>query len=329
MSIGEPPPACPESLTDVIAFPSICFTFGAVAVVAFFFACLTVFKYNTVSLWSKDVHSDIISNTPWVAYFLAVTLRSAFICVQYAFEQSNSVAVVFNALALLARGLVVFCLTFALHHQYKFRTSPESRPITTSDPYAKEDRDAKMTLSATVGGYVSSANTKKPFLRRFRSLKRYFGILELIFVVFLAVYLCLGITVLFVENNFTETAYLTMYCLQQIPAIVLVVLILMKKKSTTGVQERGLTPSLRSKVFLAIAGACALIDELPITGWGRILPDNCVFYVASWDDLTHSIYGLSLVFFFLFLRSEYLRNVEQCIWKTVTSMQDRLSFEDD
>lgn len=40
----------------------------------------------------------------------------------------------------------------------------------------------------------------------------------------------------------------------------------------------------------------------------------------------HAIYGLSLVFFFLFLRSEYLRNVEQCIWNTVTSMQVRVSL---
>ena len=119
-----------------------------------------------------------------------------------------------------------------------------------------------MTLSASVGGYVSNTVTKKPLMRRFQALKRYLGILELIYTCFLFCYVCFGILVLLyvpmlrwtairrltpgtsIENTLTETIFLMVYCLQQIPAIILVVLILMQRKSATSGRSRGLKPSL-------------------------------------------------------------------------------------
>mmetsp|Transcript_19343 Transcript_19343/g.74282 ORF Transcript_19343/g.74282 Transcript_19343/m.74282 type:complete len:325 (+) Transcript_19343:144-1118(+) len=324
MSLGEEPAACPEEWTDVVAFPSICATFGLLAAASLAFAVITTCRYNTVSLWSTNMHSDIISNTPWIAYFVAVAVRSTFIALQYAFQPGDTAAVVFDALAIVSRGFVVFALTFALHHQRKFRSSPEDQLITNS----REASDAQLTLSAAVGGYVSNPSTQKPLARRLRSLKRYFGILELIYLCIFVAYLAAAVLVLCIENSVTETLFLMIYCLQQIPALILVVSIIRQKKAGTGKEGSGLNPSLRSKVFLTIAALCALVDELPITGWGRLLPDDCVFYIASWNDLVHLVYGLSLVFFFLFLRSEYLRNVEQCIWKTVSRMQDRFDFDE-
>ena len=54
--------------------------------------------------------------------------------------------------------------------------------------------------------------------------------------------------------------------------------------------------------------------------------EKCIFNGFSLMDLMEFLYGLSLLCFFLFLRGEYLRNMEECIWKTVNQIQDTFDF---
>jgi hypothetical protein len=52
-----------------------------------------------------------------------------------------------------------------------------------------------------------------------------------------------------------------------------------------------------------------------------VVAGDCTFVFASWVDLIHVFYLPTLVCFFLFIRSEYLRNMEECIWTTVSQIQ--------
>lgn len=43
-------------------------------------------------------------------------------------------------------------------------------------------------------------------------------------------------------------------------------------------------------------------------------------------DIVYTVYIVSLLFLFLFVRSEYHRNMEECIWSAVSQIQDTFDF---
>ena len=115
--------------------------------------------------------------------------------------------------------------------------------------------------------------------------------------------------------------------LQRIPIVVLVILIC--------VQTHKDGPTPKSKVYLAIGAFFNLPNDLPLNVWAQVIPgmplvathllDDCLGWFSA-VDLMHFSYFVSLIFFFLFLRSEYHRNMEECIWTTVSQIQDTFDF---
>jgi len=85
-------------------------------------------------------------------------------------------------------------------------------------------------------------------------------------------------------------------------------------------------PTKKSKIYLIGAAIVNVAGDIPLNIWSSILPDVCIFGIASAVDLVHLCYLCSLILFFLFLRSEYLRNMEECIWTTVSQIQDTFDF---
>jgi len=109
-------------------------------------------------------------------------------------------------------------------------------------------------------------------------------------------------------------------------------------------------PTTRSRVLLIIAAILYFVNDLPASVWSKFyeygtcamlrtlimlianswqLAPGCVFVVGSIVDLVHLLYLVSQIFFFLFLRSEYLRNAEECVWETVSANEGkalRVSF---
>ncbi len=65
---------------------------------------------------------------------------------------------------------------------------------------------------------------------------------------------------------------------------------------------------------------------LPPTIWSLVLPRGCYFYIGSITDLLQLLHLISVVFFFVFLRAEFQRNMEECIWTTVSQIQDTFDF---
>ncbi len=53
-----------------------------------------------------------------------------------------------------------------------------------------------------------------------------------------------------------------------------------------------------------------------------------MFWLASWADVVHVGFCLGQGLFFLFLKREYDRNKEECIWRVVSERQDYFDFRD-
>ena len=70
--------------------------------------------------------------------------------------------------------------------------------------------------------------------------------------------------------------------------------------------------------LVSVEEGCLLVCCIvPITVDFPFLSPFC-----SWVDVIHLLYLLSLLFFFLFVRSEFLRNIEECIWTTMGEIQE-------
>jgi len=134
------------------------------------------------------------------------------------------------------------------------------------------------------------------------------------FVLFLLymVFLYLQVT----RSSYTfEILFLCAFALQRIPVLILASLIAFTQRTTDG-------PSRQSRTFLLIGAIINVSFDFPVSLWSYLLPNNCVFVVASWVDLLHLLFLASLILFFMFVRSEYRRNMEETIWNTVSQIQD-------
>lgn len=158
-------------------------------------------------------------------------------------------------------------------------------------------------------------------------------------------------------NKTLEVIFIVIYAIQQFPSFVFIFLILIHQ---TPFQESRLTyvnqcqegikifklllKNRRNKVYLLLAALVWLPDEIPLVIWAEILPGksndfdlflfffliiflgDCIFYFLSLVDVVHIIYTSSLIFFFLFLRAEYHKNLEEEYWKTVNDINVTFFF---
>lgn len=76
-----------------------------------------------------------------------------------------------------------------------------------------------------------------------------------------------------------------------------------------------------------------LFMTFPSSIWAElILPlsapggSPCIIFFASWLDILYSGAIVGVLCFFFFLRSEYLRNHEESVWRTISRIQDYMDF---
>lgn len=50
---------------------------------------------------------------------------------------------------------------------------------------------------------------------------------------------------------------------------------------------------------------------------------SCVIFVGSYVDLVHLSFFVGIVLFFVFLRTEFKRNEEECRWRIVSEKRVR------
>jgi hypothetical protein len=116
-----------------------------------------------------------------------------------------------------------------------------------------------------------------------------------------------------------EILYLICYGVQRIPLLVLAfAIVLSRGASTEG-------PSKRSKSILFCATVLNLLTDLPLATWSFIFSlagwNECYLTIASLVDIVNGGYIVSMILYFVFMRMEYQRNMEECIWSHVSQIQ--------
>lgn len=292
---GHKLPHCPKHW-HVLTYPSVSVIFGALSLVSFIFALIITLKYNSVRVFNKKIRTPNISNTWWIFYYLVLGLQNVCNTIQFALgkPKDKELDSILWIISLFLNGCTAFALCLALNHQKKYRSS-HPPPVAGDKNQESNPLLPKYWIRKSVGAY------------------------EILFVLLLIIYSVLIYFASTRTSNLYNILFLCSFGLQRIPIAVLVLAIILHKNAPDG-------PTNRSKIYLLVATALHISGDLPLSFWAYILPSYCIF-VFSWVDIIHVLYFISLLFFFFFIRSEYLRNQEECIWNTVSQIQDTLDFK--
>lgn len=326
-SMNEHLSSCPEKNSlHHLGYPSTSIIFAVFALTSFVFALIIAFKYNSVKVFNKKIRTQNISNTMWIIYYLTLGARAACNTIRYSLlpQHYDLLQYVLLSSSIILQGITAFSLSEALNHQRKYRSSAPSPPP-SSTPTKSQERDPLISSRPPSGTPSPAIKTQErdhsrsefdvvQWVRRVIFLEDFiFFVLFVIFLVFL--YLAL----LKHGEELYVLLFLSAFLLQRIPIVTLVLAIVTHQNGTEG-------PSRQSKAFLLTGAILYLANDLPIFVWSQILPGGCPLHIASWVDGLSVLNLIAIVFYFFFLRSEYLRNMEECIWTTVSQIQDTFDF---
>ncbi|EFA84002.1 hypothetical protein PPL_03075 [Heterostelium album PN500] len=292
-------PVCPSGtvLNKYLGYPSITIIFATLALACFIFAIIIAFKYNSVAVFHKKIRTQTISNTIWILYYLTLGLRGSANTIRYAMQKDKEEDIerVFFVASLTLNGFTALTLTLALNHQRKYRSSSsQKQPYKESDPLISPDSNQSTRLKSII--------------------KRNFSWSEAAFLFFFICFLTFLYVEIVEENAIFYYILIGFSILQHLPVMALAIMIAFTRNNGEG-------PTTKSRVFLLLGALFNLCNYLPLFVWSKFLPGGCPLYIFSFVDIVQLSDFASLLFFFLFLRSEYIRNVEECIWTAVSQIQ--------
>ena len=129
------------------------------------------------------------------------------------------------------------------------------------------------------------------------------------------------------DNQVYIYLYIGTFFAQRLPVAALVAVIVRRDGNPDG-------PTGTAKVHLVMAAVLFLLSDLPLEMWSSLVSwhhertatthlhlEYCPLVFASWIDVVFLIYTLALLLFFLFVRLEFRRNMEETIWGTVAAIQ--------
>lgn len=294
----------PAPLQD-IGYPTTAIIFVVFAVTSLVFAIIIAFKYNSVKVFNRKIRTQNISNTMWIVYYLTMGLRASAAAVLYGVPDDNKFLHGFFFISgLILSAINAFTLCLSLNHQRRYRSSAPPPPPQ---------------------GAAGSLKEGDPLLGKSDLLKKSISPAEVIFFILFAANLSLFYAALRSQNNQKLESLLVLifvgsYVAERFPVLILVMIIVAHRNGNEG-------PTRQSKVYLFLAATLHLSSDLPIFFWDQVLPAGCIIVSSlSYIDILTIVNFLALILFFLFLRSEYLRNMEECIWTTVSQIQDTFDF---
>ncbi|KJE94072.1 hypothetical protein CAOG_08820 [Capsaspora owczarzaki ATCC 30864] len=297
---------CPSNSSDLpvggwLHYPGSFSIFVTTAITALVFSIVTMVKFNSVRVFNRRIRTDNISNNFWVAYFLAMTARCdkrAVDAARYAnFDDETTLDAGLFISNVVLHGVVSLLLGLALNHQFKHR-------------------------SATPPQVAASATNKLPEVNS--TLARVKDTVVRTETCYYAAFLGYLITTLMMtiypDSKVCFWVYVVFMWAQRL--LIWGTTIRIISKPTLNVEG----PSPRSKIYLAVAGILNVLHDEPATLLQAVLPVSCPFYVFSGVDFVLLLALPSLALFFAFLKTEYERNMEECIWTTVSQIQDTFDY---
>lgn len=305
-SLNESIPHCPpdpHNALKELGYPTTTIIYVIYAATTLAFAILIAFRYNSVKVFNKKIRTQNISNTLWIIYYVSIGIRACVAAALYGITHRTELpqvhGMLFDAVIILC-GINAFTLCLSLNHQRKYRSSAPTNP------------------APQVAG--NGGKESEPLLPKMEVVKRLMDPLEIIFFFLFAATLVLYYVALLKKEQLFTLIFVGCYALQRIPIFILSMVIVAHRNGNEG-------PTRQSKVYLFFACVFHLVNELPVFFFAQLLPGGCIIAESlSWIDIIIIINFISLVLFFLFLRTEYLRNMEECIWTTVSQIQDTFDF---
>eukprot|EP00164_Ancoracysta_twista_P000317 GFYU01000440.1.p1 GENE.GFYU01000440.1~~GFYU01000440.1.p1 ORF type:complete len:376 (+),score=65.55 GFYU01000440.1:514-1641(+) len=257
--------------------------------------------YNFVRVYDQKVHSENISNNLWIIYNSVLCLRVLANWLELGFPDDTELNDSLRSIhlgSLLLHGCATLCLSLALNHQQIYRSGVDSQQATTSWVTGS---DMKKQKSAMLQSAVTRTETA-------------------FYLLFAGYIVSLYLRVVYPHDELWFWTFFSLFCLQKLPVLVLMLLIVFRHQTLFG-------PSVRAKVYLL--GACLLNipSDLPLSVYVEVLPKTCILSFLSYIDVVQMCLLLSLCLFFLFVRLEFLRNMEECIWATYLSHMDSDPFD--
>jgi hypothetical protein len=161
-------PVCPASphLIKHIAYPSLSLIWLFLAVLSLIYGLVIAFKFNTVKVFKRVIHRDEISNTYWIILFLVFCLKDILQCAKYAvgFPEHETMSSLFSLAVALMNAIAALCLSLALLHQFRWRTSSKkSFDMESGDSHASyliqsfQSDGSPISASETVNGSLGPA----------------------------------------------------------------------------------------------------------------------------------------------------------------------------
>jgi len=266
----------------------------------------------------------------WIIFYLSVASRATSDCVRYTLEgTSSTIYYVFFVAALILHGVSCFFVCLALNHQRKYRSTGSGNNAANAAGNSSQGNPANGNPANNPSAPAIGRETD-PLLAKYSWFKSTITSVEILFFLLFVIYLVFLYQQLANGAYVYELLYLIFLGIQRIPIIFLTLWIAlmnrMKRHSRSSGNVAADGPTTKSKIFLFIASILYIIGDVPYPLWAYFLPQTCVFVIASWVDVIHIFSLLSFIFYFLFLRNEYLRNMEETIWTTVSQIQDTFDF---
>eukprot|EP01091_Cochliopodium_minus_P008771 TRINITY_DN2044_c0_g1_i1.p1 TRINITY_DN2044_c0_g1~~TRINITY_DN2044_c0_g1_i1.p1 ORF type:complete len:347 (-),score=42.74 TRINITY_DN2044_c0_g1_i1:136-1176(-) len=334
------PPICPSNLSlkfyHYIANPSTFFSLCLLMFASLIFGLITLINYNKVKVFDTSIRTPNISNNLWIFYFFTIFIRAVVGCFRYSFkilqQPEEDASKIVLGVILGLHGIASFALALAFYHQHRYRSSGATHKF-------QHENNILQTENAMYS-------------------KKIVTLVEVLLSVLFILYLVAEALILLNrDSDIFYFVFIGVFALQRLPIIGLMLVIIFytasshhekndklrnEKKNLLGsenliMEETEETdnqlpnmddgPNGRAKFFLICATVFNVCGDLPLEVWSDFLPAGCPMKILSYVDLFLLFYVLSLLFFFLFLRAEYERKKEECMWQFVSKFQDDFNFK--
>jgi len=297
--------SCPARWSDShMALPSTTLACAVFALLCLVFALVIGIRYNTVRVFNRRFYTrNTTINALWIfSYFLAGTCATL-LTIHHALRDDTMVRTydrIYFLIFYIVSGFQAAALATSVNMQRKFKSVA---PVSAQ-------------TSAPTDPLIPNGSPRPLPSNRF-------GITDLLIILVLIAYLVVFLVYsLHGEDTLNMSiAFIVIYSVQRalVPFFMFVLV------ASPNSQERTISP--KSKIFIAISAVFHIPLVLPLVMWSWVFKDGgCLLYIGNATDLMVLPYIFSYIFLFLFIRSEYTRNMEQCIWDTVTQIQDNFDF---
>ncbi|XP_068677868.1 uncharacterized protein [Montipora foliosa] len=254
-----------------------------------------------IEVLNITVRSSVISNVPWIFYFIVICLRSVAGSVVYGITEEHDkghpkiLEAYFMADAAL-KSLEVLCLSWALNHQFLYRSQgflQEEINNYNSEEFRASDSYQDVSVLSATAMSIKKNKAGAIFVTQF-----ILAVVFMIIHVLVEVVECLHRGLSKQQLDIFYWLYISLFWTQCITPVVLVILIAVNKN------EDG--PTLSVKLLFIAGVILSLPADIPSFVW------SCTCNCKPWHCFTGYDFALSFlipstIIFFTVLRAEYLR----------------------